>query len=124
MASVAKGAGGGGAASSTALSYPADATTGGATLLEDWNRAVERKDWKGMTRCGELFTEMSTSYGQCIIEGRADTGDMQAFAAKKMGGIAGGKKFVEKRILFKVRHLLWDTALLLNVCVWWYCIVH
>ena len=111
---------GGGAASATALSYPVDAT-GGAKLLEDWNRAVERKDWKGMTRCGELFAEISTSYGQCIIEGRADTGDMQAFTAKLMGGIAGGKKFVEKRILFKVRRHAVRQTWCGVVC--WYCVM-
>ena len=131
---VAGGLGGADGGTNTQLSappvYPAEANTG-AKLLADWNRAVETRrdkdvetDWKGMTICGDLFTETSMIYGQCIVEGRADTGDMQAFTAKKMGGIAGGKKFVEKRILFKVRHLLWDTALLLNVCVWWYCIAH
>jgi hypothetical protein len=130
---VAGGSGGADGGTNTQLStspmYPADANTG-AKLLADWNRAVETRrdkdvetDWKGMTICGDLFTETSMIYGQCIVEGRADTGDMQAFTAKKMGGIAGGKKFVEKRILFKVRHLLWYTALLLNVW-WYYCIVH
>ena len=102
----------------------ASSSTPPGTKLSDWTTAVEKKDWKGMTLCGGVFTQSSSTYGQCIIDGRVDTGDMQVFIAKKMGGIAGGKKFVEKRILFKVGHLLWDTALLLNVCVWWYCIVH
>jgi hypothetical protein len=112
---VAGGSGGAEGASTTQLStppvypavYPADVNTG-AKLLADWNRAVETRrdkdvetDWKGMTVCGDLFTQTSMIYGQCIVEGRADTGEMQAFTAKKMGGIAGGKKFVEKRILFK-----------------------
>ena len=75
--------------------------TVGGTNLEDWTTAVEKKDWNGMKMCGGVFTHASSTYGQCIIEGRIDTGDMQVFTAKKMGGIAGGKKFVVKNILFK-----------------------
>jgi hypothetical protein len=54
-----------------------------------------------MKICGGVFTQTSSTYGQCIIEGRVDTGEMQVFTAKKMGGVAGGKKFVVKNILFK-----------------------
>ena len=71
------------------------------TKLSDWTTAVEKNDWNGMKTCGGLFTHVSSSYGQCIIEGRVDTGKMQVFTAKNMGGIAGGKKFVEKDILYK-----------------------
>jgi hypothetical protein len=79
---------------------PLNDTVGG-TNLEDWTTAVEKKDWNGMKMCGGVFTHASSTYGQCIIEGRVDTGDMQVFTAKKMGGIAGGKKFVVRNILFK-----------------------
>jgi hypothetical protein len=88
-----------GAALPASPSPPTD--TVGGTTLEDWTAAVEKKDWAGMKMCGGVFTHASSTYGQCIIEGRVDTGDMQVFTAKKMGGIAGGKKFVVKNILFK-----------------------
>jgi hypothetical protein len=74
--------------------------TVGGTKLEDWTTAAEKKDWNGMKMCGGVFTHTSSTYGQCIIEGRVDTGKMQVFA-KNMGGIAGGKKFVVGNILFK-----------------------
>ena len=57
-----------------------------------------------MAVIGKLFTHISETVGQIIIEDKAAFALIRSFFPRAMGGIAGGKKFIEKNMLVKVRH--------------------
>jgi hypothetical protein len=57
-----------------------------------------------MAVIGKLFTHISETVGQIIIEDKAAFALIRSFFPRlDVGGIAGGKKFIEKNMLVKVR---------------------
>jgi hypothetical protein len=70
-------------------------------LLERWVAAFESSDWMSMSMVCKEFVHTAENLGQRIIEDRVAMGDLRCFLPKNMGGIAGGKKFIEKGILIK-----------------------
>jgi hypothetical protein len=84
------------------------ATSEAMQLLPRWIKAYEGSedegpDWKTMAVIGKLFTHISETVGQIIIEDKAALALIRSFFPRAMGGIAGGKKFIEKNMLVKVR---------------------
>jgi hypothetical protein len=47
------------------------------------------------------FVHTAANLCQRIIEDKVSMGDLRCFLPRNMGGIAGGKKFIEKGILIK-----------------------
>ena len=102
----------------TTITCSAAAASSAATkevtrLLPRWIKAYEESDWKCMAVIGKLFTHISETVGQIIIEDKAALAHIRSFFPRAMGGIAGGKKFMEKEMLMKVRQSC------LNVFVGW-----
>ena len=99
----------------TTITCSAAAASSAATkevtkLLPRWIKAYEESDWKCMAVIGKLFTHISETVGQIIIEDKAALAHIRTFFPRAMGGIAGGKKFMEKEMLMKVRYSDWcDT---------------
>ena len=97
----------------SAATASAMATSEAMKLLPRWIKAYEGKkgadgsdegpDWKTMAVIGKLFTHISETVGQIIIEDKAAFALIRSFFPRAMGGIAGGKKFIEKNMLVKVR---------------------
>jgi hypothetical protein len=91
------------------------ATSEAMNLLPRWIKAYEGRkgadgsdegpDWKSMAVIGKLFIHISKTIGQIIIEDKAALALIRSFYPRlDVGGIAGGKKFIEKNMLVKVRH--------------------
>ena len=70
-------------------------------MLERWVKAFESNDWASMTMVCKEFVHTAANLCQRIIEDKVSMGDPLCFLPKNMGGIAGGKKFIEKSILIK-----------------------
>ena len=70
-------------------------------MLDRWVDAFESSDWKRMSMVCKEFVHTAANLGQRIIEDKVSMGDLRCFLPKNMGGIAGGKKFIEKGILIK-----------------------
>ena len=81
-------------------------------LLPRWITAYEESNWGKMAVIGKLFTHISENVGQIIIEDKAALAHIRSFFPRAMGGIAGGKKFIEKEMLLKVRHALYCAHVL------------
>ena len=88
-------------------------------MLERWVKAFESNDWASMTMVCKEFVHTAANLCQRIIEDKVSMGDLRCFLPKNMGGIAGGKKFIEKSILIKFagKSQRWHE------CVWMSCIV-
>ena len=70
-------------------------------MLERWVDAFESSDWKSMSMVCKEFVHTAANLCQRIIEDKVSMGDLRCFLPRNMGGIAGGKKFIEKGILIK-----------------------
>ena len=70
-------------------------------MLKRWVDAFESSDWKSMSMVCKEFVHTAANLGQRIIEDKVSMGDLRCFLPKNMGGIAGGKEFIEKGILIK-----------------------
>jgi hypothetical protein len=70
-------------------------------MLNRWVDAFEARDWKSMSMVCKEFVHTAKNLGQRIIEDKVSMGDLRCFLPRNMGGIAGGKKFIEKGILIK-----------------------
>jgi len=88
----------------SAMAASSAATKEVMKLLPRWIKAYEESDWKSMAVIGKLFTHISENVGQIIIEDKAALAHIRTFFPRAMGGIAGGKKFMEKEMLMKVRY--------------------
>ena len=88
----------------SAMAASSAATKEVMTLLPRWIKAYEESDWESMAVIGKLFTHISENVGQIIIEDKAALAHIRSFFPRAMGGIAGGKKFMEKDMLMKVRY--------------------
>ena len=88
-------------------------------MLDRWIKAFESNDWASMTMVCKEFVHTAANLCQRIIEDKVSMGDLRCFLPKNMGGIAGGKKFIEKSILIKFagKSQRWHG------CVWMSCIV-
>ena len=100
---------------SSTVDASALATNEAMKLLPRWIKAYEGRkradgsdegpDWKTMAVIGKLFTHISETVGQIIIEDKAALALIRSFFPRAMGGVAGGKKFIEKNMLMKVRQV-------------------